>query len=82
MKTTTPNQSFSMFSILCSTFGHQFTVSNKITNYINEYKCSRCGKEVTNVVSGDIEVLTYKNRKINACLSEFFQKKLLHTSAH
>ncbi len=69
--TTTP---FSLFGILCSTLGHRFIISNKITNHINEYKCKRCDQEVTNVVSGDIEILTHRNRKINACLSKILKK--------
>ena len=81
MKQLSPTQNFSLTSLYCSTFGHSFTISNKITNYINEYKCKTCGQEVTNGASGDIEILTFKNKKVNACVSAFFQKKLQHTSA-
>ena len=81
MKQISPTQNFSLTSLYCSTFGHSFTISNKITNYINEYKCKTCGQEVTNGASGDIEILTFKNKKVNACVSAFFQKKLQHTSA-
>lgn len=80
MKSLSPNQNFSLTSLYCSTFGHRYQVSNKVTNYINEYKCKTCGQEVTKVASGGIELLTYKNRKINACLSAFFQKKIQRTS--
>ena len=82
IKSTSPSSSFTLFSIYCSTFGHRFIISNKITNHINEYKCKRCGQEVTNVASGDIELLTHRNKKINACLSEFFKKKIQQTAAH
>jgi len=82
IKSTSPTQPFTLFSIYCSTFGHRFTISNKITNHINEYKCKTCGQEVTNAVSGDIELLTQRNKKINACLSEFFKKKLQQTTSH
>jgi translation initiation factor 2 beta subunit (eIF-2beta)/eIF-5 len=81
MKQLSPTQNFSLTSLYCSTFGHSFSISNKITNYINEYKCKTCGQEVTNGASGDIEILTFKNKKVNACVSAFFQKKLQHTSA-
>ena len=80
MKSLSPNQNFSLTSLYCSTFGHSFKISNKITNYVNEYKCKTCGQEVTNVASGDIEILTFKNRELNACLSAFFQKKIQRTS--
>ncbi len=76
MKSNSPNQRFSLTTIFCSTFGHKYSMSKKITNHINEYQCKTCGQEVTNVVSGKIEILTFKNKKVNACLSAFFQKKL------
>jgi len=69
-------QHFSILGIFCTPFGHRYSVSKKITNHIHEYKCKTCGHEVTNVATGGFEVLTFKNRKINVCLSEFFQKKL------
>ncbi len=81
MKSLSPQKNFSLTSLYCSTFGHRFKVSNKVTNYINEYKCKTCGQEVTKVASGDIELLTYKNRKINASLSAFFQKKIQRTTS-
>jgi len=80
MKSSSPNQNFSLTSLFCSTFGHRYAISKKITNHINEYKCKTCGQEVTNAASGKIEILTFKTRKINACLSDFFKKKLQQTS--
>ena len=82
MKSISPTQNFSLTSLYCSTFGHHYEISNKITNYIKEYKCKSCGQEVTKVASGDIELLTYKNKEINECLSAFFKKKLRHSSTH
>jgi len=82
MKSISPTQNFSLTSIYCSTFGHRFEISNKITNYTNEYKCKSCGQEVTKVASGDIELLTFKNKEINKCLSAFFKKKLQYASTH
>jgi transposase-like protein len=82
MKSSSPNQNFSLTSIFCSTFGHRYKKSKKITNHISEYKCKTCGQEVTNAISGGIEILTFKNRKVNACLSDFFQKKLQQTTSH
>lgn len=80
MKQDIPNQQFNLSSILCSTFGHRFIVTNNVTNHIKEFKCKTCHKEVTNVYSGELELLNFKNRKINACLSAFFQKKLQRAS--
>lgn len=64
-----------VLSIICSAFGHDYIITRKITDFINEYKCSCCGKEVTNSFSGKYEALTFKQREVNACLSSFFEKK-------
>jgi len=82
MKSNSPNQRFNLTTIFCSTFGHKYSISKKITNHINEYQCKTCGQEVTNAVSGEIEILTFKNRKVNDCLSAFFKKKIQQTSTH
>ncbi len=81
MKSLSPQKNFSLTSLYCSIFGHRYEESNKVTNFISEYKCKTCGQEVTKVASGDIELLTYKNRKINASLSAFFQKKIQRTTS-
>ena len=80
MNQNSPNQHFSITGLICATIGHRYSVSKKITNHISEYKCKTCGQEVTNAVSGKLEKLTFKTRKVNACLSEFFQKKLQRVS--
>lgn len=82
MKNFTPTHSLLISGILCSTFGHNFAVTTKITNHINEYKCKKCGKEVTDGFSGNIELLTFKTKKVNACLASFFQKKMRRVSTH
>ena len=40
-----------------------------------------CGKEVTDNAAGYLEVLTYKRKELNKCLSSFFQKKSRRISA-
>ena len=80
MKQLSPTSPFKLLSILCTAFGHRYTIFNKITNHINEYKCKTCGQEVTNVASGGIEILTRKNKRVNAIVSAFFKKKLQRSS--
>ena len=75
MKKNTSNPSFSFIGVLCSLIGHHYVVTNKITEHIYEYRCTQCGNEVTNGVSGDLEPLTFKNKEVNACLASFFKKK-------
>ena len=70
--TTSP---FSLLSIVCATFGHDYVVTRKITNHINEYSCCHCGKEVTDNMKGTLEVLTFKIRETNNVLASFYAKK-------
>lgn len=75
MKSIASTTLFSFSGVVCSTFGHHFTVTRKVTNHINEYRCTHCGKEMTDNFSGTLEALTIKNREINATLASFFEKK-------
>jgi len=75
MKATSPRRSFSFSGIVCSTLGHDYVISRKITNHINEYKCANCSKEVTDNFSGRLENLTFKTKKVNTSLALFFEKK-------
>lgn len=72
---TPQKSSHTLFGIICHTFGHSYLVSRKVTNHINEYKCSHCGKEVTDTFTGTIEPLTHKTKMQNSSLAAFFQKK-------
>ncbi len=75
MKSNASTPLFSFSGVVCSTFGHQFNVTRKVTNHINEYRCRHCGQEVTDNFSGTLEILTLKNKEINATLASFFEKK-------
>ncbi|NND61594.1 MAG: hypothetical protein HKN48_00205 [Flavobacteriaceae bacterium] len=76
MNNSSPKKSLSLSGIVCSTLGHDYVISRKITNHINEYRCAQCGKEVTDNFNGNIENLTFKTREINTSLALFFQKKM------
>ena len=75
MKNHSPKASFSLYSIVCSTLGHDYMISRKVTNHINEYKCANCGREVTDTFSGRIEILSQAAKKANSKLAAFFLKK-------
>lgn len=81
MKTQSPKQTVSISGIVCTAFGHDYIITRKVTNHINEYKCSNCGREVTDNLNGHLEVLTFKNKKVNTIVSTFFQKRSNRTSA-
>jgi len=76
MSYNSPTKSFSFSGIVCSTLAHDYLVTRKVTNHIKEYRCSHCGKEVTNNFSGNLEILTSKNKRINSSLALFFEKKM------
>lgn len=81
MSKSSPKPSFTLSSILCGTLGHDYIVTRKVTNHINEYKCTQCSREVTNNYAGYMELLTHKNKQVNASLASFFQKKTRKLSA-
>ena len=76
MKNTTQKPRISLFGIVCTTFGHTYRETRKITNHISEYKCAHCGREVTNNFSGNFEPLTEKYKQANASLNLFYKRKM------
>ena len=76
MKSVSPKKSFSFSGIVCNTLGHDYVISRKITDHISEYKCTNCGKEVTDNFSGRLENLTFKMKKVNTSLALFYEKKM------
>lgn len=72
---SSPKKSFPLSSVVCLTFGHDYIITRKVTNHINEYKCSHCGREVAENDTGNLEVLTNKIKHVNSCLASFFEKK-------
>ncbi len=76
MNQPSAHRSYSLSGFVCSAFGHDYIITRKVTNHINEYCCTHCGKEVTEDYNGKLEVLTVKNKEINSSLASFFQKKM------
>ncbi|MGV6828374.1 MAG: hypothetical protein ACWA45_03140 [Flavobacteriales bacterium] len=71
-------KSLSFSHLLCSTFNHDYIVTKRISGYINEYRCANCGREVTNNLNGELELLTPKKRKTNRDLLIMHSKKHHH----
>lgn len=61
--------------LICTLIGHDYMITNKITNHINEYQCANCEKEVCDNIKGKLEELTLKQREVNETLSSFFKKR-------
>ena len=76
MKLIPKNTANPLLRASCAIFGHNYLVTRKVSDHIYEYKCSCCGKEVTNNYAGKLEQLTHQNKQANATLSNFLKKKL------
>jgi phage FluMu protein Com len=72
---SSPKSQRSISSLLCIPFGHDYIITRKVTNHINEYRCSHCGREVAENDTGHLEILTQKLKNTNSTLATFFQKK-------
>lgn len=81
MKEFTPTLS-SVAKVFCNLFGHKLQVSKNVTNHIHEYKCAKCGMEMTDTANGLLERLTPKFKETNAYLAEIHQRRRLRRFAH
>lgn len=64
-----------MFGIVCTAFGHDYTITRKVSDHINEYQCSHCGREVTDNMNGTLEELTSKIKGVNTVVATFLKKR-------
>ena len=67
-----------MKKVICSLFGHHYTVSKNVTSHIKEYACVHCGKQVTTDASGNLSLLTPELKEINQTLERIYQKRRGH----
>ena len=68
-------QKFFIPKLYCSVIGHQYRVTKKVTNYVKEYQCTCCGKEVTNNANGMLVPLTPKLKFIHLGLEQVVFKR-------
>lgn len=47
MDKVSPQRHSPILGLICTAFGHDYTVTHNITNQINEYKCVCCGKQTS-----------------------------------
>ncbi|MUP45277.1 hypothetical protein E0K83_05900 [Gramella sp. BOM4] len=66
---------FSLGKVFCSIFGHKLKVSKNITNHVHEYKCAKCGMEMTDTADGFLARLTPKFKETNAYLAKIHEKR-------
>ncbi|MDX1272143.1 hypothetical protein [Bizionia paragorgiae] len=63
----------------CRFFGHQYQVSKQVTEFVYEYKCCKCKKEVTTNAKGGLTELTKQSKEINAVLEHIHYRRQLKT---
>lgn len=66
---------FSISKFLCKFFGHKLRISKNITNHIQEYKCSKCGMEMTDTADGFLERLTPKFKETNNYIAQIHKRR-------
>ena len=66
---------FSPGAWICGILDHRFEVSQNITEHIKEYKCTRCGVEMTDTAQGFMARLTPKFKETNEFLANFYRRR-------
>lgn len=74
MKDRNPNL-FSFSKVYCNIFGHKLKVSKNVTEHIHEYKCAKCGMEMTDTANGFLARLTPKFKETNDYLAKIHQRR-------
>ena len=66
---------FSLPGLLCKIFGHKLIISKNVTNHIQEYKCSKCGMEMTDTANGFLARLTPKFKETNNYIAQIHKRR-------
>lgn len=69
-----------MKNLICSLVGHDFRITKKITNYVSEFQCIHCKKQMSTNGNGNLTPLTSKQREINILLQHIHKKKKKKTA--
>jgi len=80
MNTTTSASTGSTSRMYCTIFGHQFSVTKKVTLHVKEYTCKHCHKQLTTNSNGNLTDLTPAFREINALLERIHKKRKMRLS--
>ncbi len=75
MKTNPKN--FSFAKLMCNLFGHKLEVSKNVTYHIHEYKCAKCGIEMTDTADGFLTRLTPKFKETNDYIAKIYKRRRL-----
>lgn len=66
---------FSFGKVFCSIFGHKLRISKNVTDHVHEYKCEKCGLEMTDTANGFLARLTPKFKETNDYIAKIHEKR-------
>lgn len=64
-----------MKTLYCKLFGHDYLIKVEITDFVREYECASCGRQMTTSDQGNMIPLTDKRREINQELRKLYKKR-------
>lgn len=69
--------SYSKFkaTVVCNLTGHDLRVSHTVNHKVKEYCCSKCGKQMTKTIYGNLVPLTDTYAQINKALGDLAIKR-------
>ena len=65
--------------LYCDLFGHNYQVTKKVTNHVNEYTCKCCKKQLTTNSNGKLTELTPKFQEINSALERIYNSRMMRS---
>jgi hypothetical protein len=69
-------KNYSLKAVCCSILGHNYQISHVVNTRVYELCCSKCEKQMTNNIYGELVPLNDRYSKINQTLKEMARKRL------
>jgi len=71
-----------MKKFLCTIFGHQYTISKRITAYLKSYTCADCNDRMAIDTTDNSRTLTPELVRINQTLEQVYLKRHIAARQH
>lgn len=76
------SQNFSFAKLYCRIFGHKLKVTKNVTDHVSEYRCKRCGEELTDTANGFLAPLTRKFKETNNYIAKIHRRRKRRKRKH
>jgi hypothetical protein len=73
---------FPLKAAVCSIIGHTYQVSHVVNDRVQELCCSKCDKQITNTIYGEVVPLNDIYSQINHALNDMARKRLKARALH